>query len=418
MKIAIIGTGISANIAAYLLNAAHDITVYEKNAYIGGHSRTLSVQHGEKQIDVDTGFIVFNYRNYPILTGMFKHLDVAVEESDMSFAASINKGWLEYNTQTTAGIFAQKRNLLRPQYLLFLRDILKFFKASKQILDAQDYTTKLGDFSDQLGLGNWFKRYFLLPMGGAIWSCPLEQMLEFPAYTFVRFFDNHGLLAREGQPQWFTVSGGSKNYVKKLTASFAEKIRLNCGATKIVRVDGKVQVTDATGATEVFDQVVIGAHGDEALELLAAPSADEQQILSQFTYQTNIAYLHSDESLMPKNRKCWASWNYLSDAKQDQAPDIAVSYWMNLLQNIDKKYPLFVTLNPTTPPAPEKTFNRHEFAHPVFTTAAIAAQKELPKIQGVNNTWFCGAYQRYGFHEDGAMSGVAVAKQLGAEIPW
>lgn len=418
MKIAIIGTGISSNIASYLLSKVHDITVYEKNDYVGGHSRTLTIDYDGKEIPVDTGFIVFNYRNYPLLTGMFKHFGVEVEKSDMSFAASINNGWLEYNTQSLGKLFAQKKNLFRPKYIGMLKDITKFFKASKVILESEDSTTTLGEFVEELELGQWFKDYFLLPMGGAIWSCPVEQMLEFPAYTYVRFFENHGLLATEGQPQWYTVTGGSKNYVSKLTEGFKDKIRLNCGVSKVTRKNGKVEIIDEQGNTEAYDHVVMGSHGDESLNLLADASDDEKTILGNFKYQKNIAYLHRDKSLMPKNKNAWASWVYLSEEKEDNNPNIAVSYWMNLLQNIDNKHPLFVTLNPAKEPNPELVFNKHEFYHPVFTNEAIASQKQIDKIQGVQNTWFCGAYQRYGFHEDGIMSGVAVAKELGVDVPW
>lgn len=418
MKIAVIGTGISGNIASYLLNQENDITVYEKNNYIGGHSRTLNIDYDGKDIAVDTGFIVFNYENYPVLTAMFEHLGVEVEKSDMSFAASINNGWLEYNTQSLPLLFAQKKNLFRPKYLGMLRDITKFFKASKVILANEDSATTLGEFVEELKLGQWFKDYFLLPMGGAIWSCPVEQMLDFPAYTYVRFFENHGLLATEGQPQWYTVTGGSKSYVSKLTDSFKDRVKLNCGVEKIIRKDGKVEITDQNGKTEIYDHVVLGSHGDESLRLLADATEDEKDILSNFTYQKNIAYLHRDKSLMPKNRNAWASWVYLSEEKKDKKPDIAVSYWMNLLQNIDYNYPLIVTLNPAKPPKEGLTFNKHEFYHPVFTNGAIKSQKEIDKIQGKHNTWFCGAYQRYGFHEDGAMSGLAVAQALGAKVPW
>ncbi len=255
-------------------------------------------------------------------------------------------------------------------------------------------------------------------MGGAIWSCPVEQMLQFPAYTYVRFFENHGLLATAGQPQWYTVAGGSKNYVSKLTASFKDKVRLNCGAAKVTRQNGKVEVVDEQGNSAIYDHVVMGSHGDESLQLLSDASEDEKDILGVFKYQKNTAYLHRDISLMPKNKKAWASWVYLSEERENNNPDIAVSYWMNLLQGIDNKRPLILTLNPQTPPNDELVFNKHEFYHPVFTNEAIASQKRIGEIQGVQNTWFCGAYQRYGFHEDGMMSGVAVAKKLGADLPW
>lgn len=422
MKIAIIGTGISGNTAAWLLHKQHDITVYEKNDYIGGHSRTLRIDHTGKTLDVDTGFIVFNHRCYPHLTALFNHLGIATAKSDMSFGVSIHaprrKGWLEYGTHSLNSVFGQRRNLLRPAFWRMLRDILRFFKIAPAFIAQGDATVTLGEFIRLHGLGEWFRDHYLLPMGGAIWSCPTEQMLDFPALTFLRFFDNHCLLSPDGQLQWYTVEGGSKRYVEKLTEGFRDRIHLNRGVTRVERQNGKVAVTDVTGATETYDQVIFASHADETLAMLAPPTSEEKRILSCFTYQPNTAYLHRDASFMPRRRACWSSWVYLRESTLGGRQDLSLTYWMNNLQPIDPSRPTFVTLNPDRIPAAELTFDSHVFSHPVFTLDAIRAQSELRDIQGHENIWFCGAYTRYGFHEDGMMSGIEVAKGLGAELPW
>ncbi len=416
MKIAIIGSGISGLGAAYLLNeAGHDITVYEKNHYIGGHSRTMEVAMGGKNIPVDTGFIVFNYRNYPELTSMFKHLSVAVEKSDMSFGASIKNGWFEYGTQKPSAIFTQKRNIFRPQFWKMMRDIFKFNANAKKYIDSN---ITLGECLAELKLGDWFKNYYLLAMGGAIWSTPTNGMLDFPVRSFIRFFDNHGLITINDQPQWYTVTGGSREYVKKLTASFKDKILLNCGAQKVIRENNKVKVIDSKGNEGEFDQVVFACHSDQAMKILQNPTQEEKAIIGAVKYQPNKAILHCDESFMPKRKGAWASWVYLSDVEKDDRPQVSLSYWMNRLQNITSHKPIIVTLNPSRMPEKSTIFDEHIFEHPVFDEAAISAQERIDSIQGLNNTWYCGAYLKYGFHEDGFASGVKVAEKIGAKIPW
>ncbi len=421
MKIAIIGSGIAGNSAAYLLHhhSEHEITLYEKNAYIGGHSRTLEVSSDYgTTIPVDTGFIVFNYRNYPTMTKLFELVDVPVEKSNMSFGASIHDGWLEYGTRDLPSIFAQPKNLFRPRYIGMIRDVMRFFKEAPAYLE-KDSSIALGQCLDEMGMGDWFRRYFLLAMGGAIWSCPLDKMLAFPARTFIQFFQNHGLLSIDDQPQWYTVSGGSREYVARLTASYQDRIKLNCGASQVVRDDEGVLVRDTQGGEARYDEVVFACHGDEALALLDDPTVKEKSILGAFKYQDNQVVLHSDVSFMPKAKRAWASWVYLLEgAKEDANPAVSLSYWMNLLQNLDERVPLIVTLNPGRMPDPALTHNVHEFSHPIFTAEAIEAQGRIDEIQGKRRAWFCGAYQRYGFHEDGCMSGVAVAKGLGAQLPW
>lgn len=411
-RIAIIGTGIAGLSAAHFLHPRHDIVVYEREKRVGGHTRTLTVRHGERAIAVDTGFIVFNTRNYPHLTKLFRQLGVAVEKSNMSFALSVRDGWLEWGAESANAVFGQRRNLLRPQFHRLVRDVLRFnTQALSAVADAPDLT--LGELIDRLRLGDWFRRYYLLPMSGAIWSAPPRRMLDFPAATFVRFFDNHGLLTVSGQPQWYTVTGGSQSYVEKITAPFRDRIRLSCGAVEIRRGAHGVSVRDAHGGLEHYDHVVLASHADETLALLADASAEERRLLGAFGYQKNRAVLHKDISVMPRRRRCWASWVYRSDGGGDEAA-ISVSYWMNRLQSIDPAYPLFVTLNPARAIPDEHVFDSHDFAHPVFDHAAIRAQGAMPALQGVRNTWYCGAWLGYGFHEDGLVSGMRVAEAIAA----
>ena len=416
-KTAIIGTGISGLGAAYMLHPNHDVTIFEKNSYIGGHSRTVEVMTSDGMIPIDTGFIVFNYRNYPLLTKLFEHLNVPVAKSCMSFGASIQNGWLEYSTQHPLNLFAQKRNLLRPAFWGLLYDILRFNKHAKTYLDKSPSIT-LGQCLDELGMGQWFREYFLLPMGGAIWSAPLAQMLEFPAHSFIRFFDNHGLLTLNDQPQWYTVIGGSKEYIRRLTAPFHNRIRLNNGVNAVERSGSGVIITDSHGNKELFDQVIFACHADQALAMLKNPSASEKRILGSFQYQNNRVVLHSDVSFMPKQKTAWASWVYLSHMRKDTNPTVSLSYWMNQLQPLATNTPMIVTLNPGREPNKELVYDEYLFEHPVFDETAILAQAEIRTIQGKNKLWFCGAYQRYGFHEDGLNSAVAMVRQMGIEPPW
>ncbi len=415
-KIAIIGTGISGLGAAYLLNRRHEVTVYEKAPRIGGHSRTVTVDYDGKAIPVDTGFIVFNEKNYPQLSAMFRHLGVATHKSDMTFAASIREGWLEWGARDTNAVFGQRRNLLRPKFGLLIRDVFRF-NALAQTTVARHPDLTLDGLIAALGLGDWFRRFYLLPMAAAIWSCPPCEMLRFPAATLIGFMANHHLLSASGQPQWYTVTGGSQEYVTRLTQSFAKRIRTGCGAAAVTRGAQGVTVTDTTGARQLYDHVVFASHGDESLRLLTDGDARERAVLSAFRYQKNVAVLHRDAAVMPKNKRCWASWNYASDGDMSD-PALSVTYWMNLLQGISNETPLFVTLNPKTPIAADKIFDAHEFEHPVFDQGAIAAQAQVQAMQGARNTWFCGAHLRNGFHEDGLASAVHVARLLGVETPW
>jgi len=417
MRIAIIGSGISGLGAAYLLNPDHEIVLYEQNDYLGGHARTRTVQYLGKKIAVDTGFIVFNYRNYPHLTGMFSHLDVPVKLSDMSFAASLEDGAFEYSSKNLSGMFPDFKSLFQPKRYRMLIDYFRFARAAKAFLKKES-DISLDTLIKNSGVSASFADEFILPISAAIWSGSVQQMRQFPARTFVRFFENHGLLDVNGQPDWYTVDGGSQEYVKRVVEGFEDKIRLNTVVARVEPVEGGVEVTDATGAVERYDHAIIAAHSDQALAMLANPSHAQKAALKPIRYQENRAYLHRDTRLMPRSGQCWASWVFMADKPVDELPNVSVTYWMNLLQSVDEDCPLFVSLNPVLTPHEDLVFEEHVFMHPVYDADAIAAQKKVAGMQGENNIWFCGAWQRYGFHEDGLQSAVHVAKSLGAKVPW
>jgi uncharacterized protein len=432
MKIAVIGSGISGLSAAYLLSRRYDVTLFEKNDYLGGHTRTVMARpQAGIDIPVDTGFIVFNYRNYPLLAQLFAELDVPVHKSDMSFGLTADNGWLEYGTPKPWNVFAQKRNLARPYFWQMMGDVRKFFKKAPDYLAGGSKHTPghtgptLGECLDDMQVGDWFRRYFLLPMGAAIWSCPVDTMLNFPAESFLRFFHNHGLLTFTDQPQWYTVTGGAQEYIGRLTERFGGTI-VRQGATNVERSDDPdgagVHVTTADGARHGFDQVVFACHADQALALLDAPTDAERDILSAFRFQKNRTVLHGDVSFMPKRRAAWCSWTYLLENRDggepDAPPNVTMSYWMNRLQSLDPRFPLIETLNPVRAPDPALVYDTFEFDHPIFDTAAVAAQARIMDIQGSRNSWFCGAWQRNGFHEDGLWSAVRVATALNAAPDW
>jgi uncharacterized protein len=418
MKIAIIGTGISGLGIAHLLFPHHELTIYEKNAYIGGHSRTMSVKTKDGHIPVDTGFIVFNERNYPHLTALFKHLDIPVAKTNMSFGVDIGNGWLEYGTyHKLAGLFAQKRNVLRPAYLNMIKDILSFNKRAVAYLD-NNTTLTLGELLDEMKMGEWFREYYLLAMGAAIWSTPATKMTDFPALTFLKFFDNHGLLTIADHPQWYTVIGGSKEYVSRITKPFMGNICIGIGVKSVTRRQDHIEIIDTNGNQAHYDQVIFACHSDQALKLLQNPSDQEQKALSAIRYQSNEMILHTDTSFMPKRKKAWSSWVYQANNPKEKEKTISLSYWMNNLQPLATNTPIIVTLNPHRSPKAELIHDRYTFEHPVFDTAAIKAQKKIPDIQGKDRIWYCGAWQRYGFHEDGLLSAVNIAKSMGIEPEW
>jgi predicted NAD/FAD-binding protein len=413
-RIAVIGGGVSGLGAAYMLAPENEVILFEASKRLGGHARTvLAGRRGETA--VDTGFIVFNYHTYPHLTQMFRDLQVPVKQSDMSFGVSIDNGGLEYSMRDFSAITAQKRNLARPQFWRMLGDIVRFNKNA--VAAAQDPDLPLGEFLDQLNMGDWFRNHYLLPMSGAIWSSTPEQMESFPARSLVQFFDNHALLTPNTH-QWHTVDGGSIAYVTRIAAAIRSaggEIRTGSPIASVTRTDPGVEIRCRGGVPEAFDEVVFACHSDQALALLSDPTAKEQSILGSIRYQPNRAVLHSDTSQMPIRKRAWASWVYKSTTNRPAAR-IGLTYWMNRLQGLDPSDPLFVSLNPETEIPDQLVYEETEFAHPVFDRAAIRAQVELRLVQGQNKTWFCGAWTRHGFHEDGYASAVAVVERLRAGV--
>jgi uncharacterized protein len=419
LNIAIVGSGIAGMSAAWLLSRTHRVTVYERNSRIGGHSNTVMVQGPDGPIPVDTGFIVYNEANYPNLVALFRHLGVPTKPSEMSFAASIDDGDFEY-ASSPRGLFAQGRNAVRPRFWRMMADLVRFYRNAPAIEhDADAAELTLGEYVDRHGYSRAFIDDHLLPMAAAVWSAPVETMRDHPALAFIRFNMRHGLLRLSGRPRWRTVDGGAQAYVDRLTAGYADRIRVAAGVRRVWRLPGVVIVEDTDGRPASYDHVVIAAHADEALALLADPSGDETAILGAFPYQRNRAVLHGDPRLMPKRRRVWSSWNYLSHCADGGRARVCVSYWMNSLQGLDARMPLFVTLNGPREPAPELTHASVDYDHPCTTLAALSAQGKLHVLQGQRNTWYCGSYFGAGFHEDALDSGLSVAERLGGRRrPW
>jgi predicted NAD/FAD-binding protein len=415
LNIAVIGTGISGMSAAWLLSQRHDVTVYEQDNRLGGHSHTVDAPGATP---VDTGFIVYNDRNYPNLVALFAHLKVPTKASEMSFAVSVDEGALEYGTTTFGQLFAQKRNVVRPRFWSMLNDLMRFYREAPSFQETGDEIASLGNYLDRGRYGRAFQDDHLLPMAAAIWSTPAGQVRDYPAAAMIRFCDNHGLLKVSGRPQWRTVDGGSREYVSRLTAAYADRVRIGRGVRRVSRSPEGVAVTDASGETARFDHVVFATHADQALSMLCDPSPDETALLGAFQYTRNETILHCDASLMPKRKAVWSSWNYLARTG-DGANAPCVTYWMNRLQSIPEDNPLFVTLNPVKPPRPDSVIRTELYEHPVFDEAAIRAQRRIWQLQGQRNSWFCGAYFGSGFHEDGLQAGLAVAEALGGvRRPW
>jgi hypothetical protein len=425
MRLAVIGTGIAGNAAAWLLSKRYAVTVYERELRPGGHSHTVRIDYDGETIDVDVGFTVFNELNYPELTSLFKHLGVKTVETCMSFAMSADHGRFEWRgggegiLQGACGLFAQPSNLASPSYFRMLAEVVRFNRQSVADLRAGRLEKMtLGEYLQKGSFGARLFSNYLGPMGAAIWSSSPADILSFPAENFVTFFDNHRLL-HLGRPRWLTVEGGSRRYVDKLAATFKDVIRLGCAVTSVTRTEHGVIIRDSHGGVGNYDTVVMACHSDQALAALSDASASEKSILGAIRYSPNAVYLHRDPSLMPKRRQAWASWNFLQWPRQTPVEnDVAVTYWMNRLQGIDDRKPLFVSLNPPREPAADLTFAKFSFAHPLYDVAAFAAQRRLPAIQGRRRTWFCGAWTGYGFHEDGLRSGLRIAEALGCAPPW
>ena len=411
-RIAVIGAGISGMGAAYHLGKTQSVTLFEAEPRLGGHARTvLAGKNGDQP--VDTGFIVFNYANYPNLTKLFDELDVPVVKSDMSFAASIDNGSIEYGLRNLSALLAQKSNLLRPGFVRMIRDILHF--NAKVEAAATDPTMTIGTLMDQMGMGRWFRDYYLTPISGAIWSTPKEDIMDFPAQALVQFFKNHALLHHQGQHQWWTVEGGSIEYVNRLEGAMRRlgvRVELGKPIDAVRRITGGVEVLHQ-GAWEVFDEVVFATHSDDSLRLLSDPSAQEAAALAAVRYQSNEAILHADRRAMPKREVTWSAWNYTEREAHKHGP-IDLTYWMNCLQPIPKDDPLFVTLNTRAPIDDRLIYDTTSFRHPVFDVAALQSQGTIRAMNGTNNTWFCGAWMKNGFHEDGYSSAMDVVHAIEA----
>jgi len=416
LSVVIIGGGISGLSAAHALASHYRVTVFEAELRLGGHSRTR-IAGRKRQVAVDTGFIVFNYRNYPSLVRLLKALKVPVKPSDMAFSACIDDGAIEYGLHATSALFGQARNACRPSFWRMLADIPRFNKGAKAAFDEPDLS--LGQLMDRLGMGEWFRRYFMLPLGSAIWSASIDDMLDFPAASFVRFFENHGLLTLHGQPQWYTVDGGSQVYVEKLTTAIRARgglIRTGAPVECVARFGSRAEIKAKSAPVETFDLVVFACHAPQVLQVLSDASGEEQAVLSKLRTAPNRVVLHDDARQMPTRRACWASWNYRGKSGRTD-PSVAVTYWMNRLQDLPTDVPLFVSLNPTDPIPEKHIFDETVLYHPQFDREAIAAQAQLGDLQGQRGTYFCGAYTRYGFHEDGLVSGLAAAEAIKAKRP-
>ena len=417
--IAVVGSGIAGLSAAWLLSKRHDVTLFEADARLGGHTHTVDVTVEGQRFPVDTGFLVFNDHTYPNLCALFSHLKVASNASDMSFALSLEKPALEWAGSSLSTLFGQTRNLLRPDFWRMVSDIMRFNKASIAWLNEHPDKSgpSLGAYLTDHRYSAAFRDWYLLPMAASIWSCPTAQMLDYPFATFVRFCSNHGLLQINNRPQWRSVKGGGREYIKKLAAGIG-KIRLNTPVRAIQRSANGLLLSTCT-ETLTFDEIVLATHSDQSLAMLGAnASPGERELLSAVRYQHNRALLHTDAALLPRNQSLWSAWNYVSgEGHLDERP-VSVSYLLNKLQPLPVKTPVVVSLNPFKEPDPSKLLAEFDYAHPVFDRAAIEAQKQLPSIQGNNGLWFCGAWTGYGFHEDGLTSALQVCRRLGCRPPW
>lgn len=402
MKIAVIGTGIAGNVVARRLHKEHDITVYEAGAHIGGHTHTHDIVHDGRPYAIDTGFIVFNDWTYPNFIALLDELGVESQPTNMGFSSRCETTGIEYNGSSLNQLFAQRSNLFRPRFHGMIRDILRFNRESRELIDHNDETLSLGGYLEENHYGRLFIDNYIIPMGAAIWSTDPQQMLAFPACYFVRFLANHGLLNFKNRPQWRVIKGGSREYAKKLTAPFSDRIRLNQAVVAVKRLPTHVEVQAADGATEHYDQLFIASHSDQALGMLTDPSAQEQAVLGAIPYQKNEVVLHTDISVLPGKRRTWAAWNYLR--RQDDNKRVSVTYNMNMLQGIEAPETFCVTLNDTHNIDPDKIIRRLQYDHPVYTTEGVAAQQRHREINGQRRTWYCGAYWRFGFHEDGVVS--------------
>jgi predicted NAD/FAD-binding protein len=418
MRVAVIGSGIAGLSAAWLLSSRHEVVLYERDPRIGGHANTVDVPGQDGPIAVDTGFIVMNRRNYPLLTRAFEHLNVPTIATGMSFGVSADGGAMEWSGCTLGGLMAQPGNFLRPSFLRMLADIVRFNRLAASFAKGSQDDMTLGAFLQQGRFGQGLSRWYLLPMIAAIWSAPIETAVGFSARSTLRFFANHGLLEISDDTAWYSVAGGSRTYIQRMSRPLLQAARLRTSVAKICSSPAGVTVVDVKGAADQFDQVVVAAHADQALAMLDPVTDRERQILSRFPYQPNRVVLHGDRKLMPKRRAVWSAWNHMAERQPDGTEQVAVTYWMNRLQRLPEHTPLFVSLNPFREPDPATVHGTFAYDHPIFSADAVQAQRELHGIQGTRGIWFCGAWTGYGFHEDGIRSGLEIAHRLGVVAPW
>ncbi|WP_395741381.1 NAD(P)/FAD-dependent oxidoreductase [Prosthecobacter sp.] len=421
-RLAIVGTGVAGLGCAHFLHPHFDLTIFEQNDYAGGHTNTVTVREDGRELPVDTGFMVFNHVTYPLLTRLFKELDVATKPTSMSFSVAHLPSGIEYNGTSLNHLFGQRRNLIRPRFWRFMLQINRFNAEAVAALDDARYARMtLREYVEARGYGSDFLNIYIIPMSSAVWSTPPELMLEFPALTLIRFWHNHGFLGLHTQHPWWTVTDGARSYVKKLTVPFRDRIRLGSPVVRVERGADGVKVYPRDGAAETFDKVVFASHADQTLRMLAQPTERESALLGCFKYQPNIATLHTDERFMPRTKKCWASWNYRIREGADGGIEPSTHYWMNSLQGVSDKTNYFVAINAADEIAPEKVLKRINYEHPLFDLAAIDAQKQLPELNRISpdqSTYFCGSYFRYGFHEDAFGSAVALCRDLLGREPW
>jgi len=412
-KIGVIGSGIAGISASYILSSKYDVHLFEKNNYLGGHTRTVKVQ-SDKNLSIDTGFIVFNDRNYPDLIKFLEHLDVQMMNSDMSFAVSDINYNIEYGGKNLKSLFAQYNNIFNINYLKMIYEIFRFYKLCKNTnLDniTNNYTIK--EFIQNNHFSSYLQKLHIYPLISSIWSTNQRDVENFPLKLFLNFFNNHDLFNFKNRPQWKFVQGGSNSYIKKIIELDKFSFSLNAKIDKIIRSENNIKITK-NNQEFVFDYIIIATHADQALQIINNPTKNEKEVLSNFKYTKNIAYLHSDRSMMPKNKKTWSSWNFIKSEKENT--NFTLTYWMNNLQKLQTNKEYFVTINP--PKTPENTHNQTIFTHPKFNLQTLKYQSKLKDLQGVNNTFFCGAYHGYGFHEDGIQSAVYISKMLNVDIPW
>ena len=406
MKIAVIGSGISGLSAAYFLSKKHKVDLFEKDDHFGGHSYTYDIKDNGKVISVDLGFIVFNELTYPNLINFFKELNIPFEKSNMSFSVSVKNSNVEYGGSSLNSIFANKLNILNFKFLNMLKEIIIFYKTAPSLVKQDLQEETLGKFLDKSKLSNYFVKYHIIPMVAAIWSMPFEKAKDMPLKLFLNFFNNHGLFKLKNRPQWYTVTNRSRNYVKEVLKSVSGEVFKNYKVSKVIRNNENIRILIDKKYLD-YDHVILASHADQSLNLIENPTSDEKNILGKFTYVSNLAFLHTDQNFMPKRKQAWSSWNSITNMKKT-----CVTYWLNKLQNLKTKKNYFLTLNPFITIEDSKIIKKVEFTHPVYDLKMINAQRYLSELQGVHNTYFCGSYFGYGFHEDGLNSAINVTNKL------